>query len=147
MSNAPRSSSLKALCFVAVCLGLFVIYIWTVPTNRDVKKFLDGGSSGSSSGGGSYNGTSRDSRTVEAWTMAQLFLEDHLKSPSTASYGWQTSDDCVTNLGDGVYQVKGWVDSQNGFGATVRMKFVVKVKDAGDGNTWSLVGKPIMAQR
>lgn len=89
----------------------------------------------------------RKDLSSEAWVMAQLFLEDHLKSPSTASYGWQTSDDCVTNLGDGVYQVKGWVDSQNSFGATVRTEFVVKVKDKGDGNTWSLVGKPIMVQR
>jgi len=78
--------------------------------------------------------------------MTQGFVEDHLKSPSTASFGGmfdgQNHETCVTILGDGLYQVKGWVDSQNAFGATVQADFSLKVKNNGDGN-WSLIGQPV----
>ena len=69
-----------------------------------------------------------------AWVMAQNFIEPHLKSPSTADYGWQTSEECVTDMGDGRFVVKGWVDAQNAFGATVRSEFVVDFTIDSQGN-------------
>ena len=92
-------------------------------------------------------------KTIEAWTMAETFVAKLLKSPSTASFGsvfgeYQDPRECVRSLGKGIYQVTGWVDSQNGFGATVRTHFIVNVKDKGDAaGTWSMIGKPTMVQR
>lgn len=85
-----------------------------------------------------------------AWVFAQEFVKRSLKSPSTARFGstfgeYQNYEDCVTGLGDGEYLVKGWVDSQNSFGATVRSNFVLTVKD--NGKSWSLIGGPVIVTR
>ena len=85
----------------------------------------------------------------EAWFMAQQFVEDRLKSPGTAEYGqqglWDT-DERVTDLGGGKYRVRGWVDSQNSFGAKVRANFALTIQY--DGNErWRLVEGPIIQQR
>lgn len=66
-----------------------------------------------------------------AWGMARTFVETRLVSPGSADYGWQTSSECVTDLGQGVYVVKGWVDAQNRFGAKVRSYFTCRVKYVG----------------
>lgn len=69
--------------------------------------------------------------------MAQQFVNDRLKSPSTASYGgifsgdYQDADSVVTNLGGGKYRVVAWVDSQNAFGATIRTHFVCELEYVG----------------
>ena len=88
-----------------------------------------------------------------AWYMAKRFVKDYLKSPSTADFGgggfssdYQDPKKCVQIKSDGTYVVSGWVDSQNGFGATVRTRFRVNLRDKGDGN-WSLINVPIMVQR
>jgi len=92
-------------------------------------------------------------RRIEAWTMAERFVTERLKSPSTANFGgllsgnYQNPEECVTSLGQGEYRVKGWVDSQNAFGATVRTQFVLMVKDMGDNKTWQMVGEPVMLQQ
>lgn len=81
-----------------------------------------------------------------AWVIAQEFVNDRLKSPGTADYGWQTTDECVTDLGRGRYAVKGWVDSQNSFGGTVRIHFSLTVKYLGN-DKWQLEDEPVMVQR
>lgn len=89
---------------------------------------------------------------IAAWTMAQNFVQDRLKAPSTASFGSLLKGDvqdprkCVKYLGGRKYRVKGWVDSQNSFGAMVRADFSLVVQDNGKGN-WSLVGPIDMEQR
>ena len=89
---------------------------------------------------------------IEAWVVAQEFIKDYLKSPGTADWGslWggdhQNPETCVTNMGFDTYQVRGWVDSQNSFGATVRTDFLLMVKYKGNEN-WGLLKTPIMAQR
>ena len=90
----------------------------------------------------SHRTTAQTDKTIEAWTAAQVFMNEKLKSPSTANYGWQDPRKCVESLGERNYRVQGWVDSQNSFGATIRSKFSLIVKDEGDGNNWSLVGDP-----
>jgi hypothetical protein len=90
--------------------------------------------------------------SIDAWLMAKTFVERNLKSPSTASYGsvfggdYQDPKRCVTYLGENRFEVKGWVDSQNGFGATLRADFILTIKDRRDG-TWELIGEPIFVQR
>jgi hypothetical protein len=91
-------------------------------------------------------------KKIEAWTMAEKFITDRLKSPSTANFGkvlagtYQDPTTCVTKLEDGDYVARGWVDSQNAFGATVRVHFTAQVRDHGHGK-WSLVEEPTMVQR
>lgn len=81
--------------------------------------------------------------------IAEEFLKEHLKSPGTADFGgvlggdYQRPETCVAKIGDDTYRVKGWVDSQNSFGATVRTDFSLMVKHNGDGN-WILLQKPSM---
>ena len=87
----------------------------------------------------------------EAWVAAKTFVTGSLKSPSTADFGsvWkgtvQNPETCVTNMGENRYRVRGWVDSQNSFGATVRTDFEVEVELRGGG--WYLVSDPIFQQR
>jgi hypothetical protein len=88
---------------------------------------------------------------IGAWVMAQQFVKDGLKSPGSADFGsvfgeYQKADDCVTDLGDGKYQVRGWVDAQNAFGATLRSNFTVTLKYVGGGN-WQAVSGPTLVER
>ncbi|NOX54044.1 MAG: hypothetical protein GXP27_06305 [Planctomycetes bacterium] len=71
-------------------------------------------------------------KKVAAWVRAQILVERMLKSPGTASYGWQTASECVEHLGDDKFRVRGWVDAQNSFGATVRSDFTVLLRRVGD---------------
>src|SRR4051812_39127052 len=48
-----------------------------------------------------------------AGIYAEMYVEQTLKSPSSAKFG----DDSVTDLGKGEYSVSSYVDSQNSFGA------------------------------
>lgn len=70
----------------------------------------------------------------DAYVMAQNFVEDRLRSPSTADFP-SSSQARITHLGGGSYRVAAWVDSQNGFGAMVRTKFTCELH-TNDGNRW-----------
>jgi hypothetical protein len=78
---------------------------------------------------------------INAWIMTQNFVEDQLKSPSTASYGglfsgdYQDPNSVVTDLGGGKYRVRAWVDSQNSFGGQMRTHFTCELVDQG-GDSW-----------
>lgn len=90
-------------------------------------------------------GTTKPDRAdkIQAWVMTQQFVEQRLKSPSTANFGsilkgtYQSPEDCVTDLGGGRFRSVGWVDSQNAFGATIRTHFVCELKYVGGGK-WQL---------
>lgn len=71
-----------------------------------------------------------------AWVICQEFVERKLTSPSTADYPWDYRDK-VEVVGTNTYLVTSYVDSQNGFGATVRSTFSCKVKQ--DGDSWELI--------
>ncbi|MEL0120915.1 MAG: hypothetical protein VXB01_18420, partial [Opitutae bacterium] len=90
-------------------------------------------------GSSDSNETGSDSNDdkISAWVMAKDFVKERLKSPSTADFGgvfsdYQDPDSVVTVLGGGKYVVRAWVDSQNGFGATIRTRFVCKLEDMGN---------------
>lgn len=60
---------------------------------------------------------------------AKEFVLRALKAPSTAKF----SQVEAFSTGESEYEASGWVDSQNGFGATLRKKFIVQMKyDAGN---------------
>lgn len=77
-----------------------------------------------------------------AAVMCEDFVKQRLKSPSTAHFPGVTDTDYAktTTLSDTKpwkYQVTGVVDSQNGFGATVRSNYVCTVSTK-DNKTWTL---------
>lgn len=96
--------------------------------------------------------TDAGDRKVEAWVMAQFYVKACLKSPGTADFGglwggdYQNPKTHVSYLGNNEYLVRGWVDSQNAFGATVRTDFSLKLRDEG-GYSWSLIEGPVMVPR
>lgn len=76
--------------------------------------------------------------TVDAWLMAKQFVTDNLKSPATAqfpSYGKEN----VQALDGGDFQVAGYVDSQNGFGALLRTDWTCRLHYQGR-EKWLLRG-------
>jgi len=95
---------------------------------------------GSSDGGGTSSSRAPDK--IDAWVMAQQFVKDRLKSPSTADFGgifgdYQDPDKVVTDLGGGKFRVRAWVDAQNAFGATVRTRFILELEYVGN-DRWRL---------
>jgi hypothetical protein len=56
---------------------------------------------------------------LDAEIEVQYYVEDQLKAPSTAEFGLAE----VTDNGDGTFFVSNYVDSENGFGAKIRMNY------------------------
>lgn len=77
-------------------------------------------SSSTSSGDGKSN-------KIEAFTCAQMEVQDMLVSPSTAEFEYVSSSEATTALGGEKYLVSSYVDAQNSFGATVREYFTCSV--------------------
>jgi len=71
-----------------------------------------------------------DSDKIRIMAIVRTYLEERLKSPSTANYSGY-GETSVRSVGD-KYGVAGWVDSQNSFGAMLRMKYVIVLKKVGD---------------
>jgi hypothetical protein len=73
-----------------------------------------------------------DLRERAFYTVTQDVILPRLKSPSTAKFS-RFDESSVTEIPGG-YQVAGWVDSQNGFGAMLRSSFRCKLMV--DGTRW-----------
>lgn len=63
---------------------------------------------------------------------AREFVKRNLKAPSTAKFP-PTSTADVSKTTEGTYIISSYVDSQNGFGAMLRKKWVVELKYLEDG--------------
>ena len=62
-------------------------------------------------------------REITAMTYAQILVEEHLVSPSSAKFA---SFDEHNIVGTGLrYKVEGYVDSENAFGASLRNRYTV----------------------
>ena len=72
------------------------------------------------------NGDSKDSYghdKFDAFVIAENAVKEKMKSPSTAQFC--TTTEATIGRNGNTWTVKGWVDAQNGYGATVRANFVV----------------------
>lgn len=70
------------------------------------------------------SGLSEDAKKFEAYTYAENFVKMKIKSPSTARFpSTLEKSKHIVKIKEGKYKVASWVDSQNGFGATVRSGF------------------------
>ncbi|NQT14221.1 MAG: DUF4339 domain-containing protein [Planctomycetes bacterium] len=88
--------------------------------------------------GGNSRGrkSSGDNNTkINAYFMAKQFVTDRLKSPASAEFPSHPTS-CVEAT-DG-WHVKGYVDSQNSFGAMMRTQWTAVVRHKG-GSNWQLV--------
>ncbi len=75
----------------------------------------------------------------DVWNQAEKYVKTVLKSTGSADFGsffgeYQDPDACVEVLGEGKYFVRGWVDSQNSFGAKIRSHFDITLTN--EGGAW-----------
>lgn len=89
---------------------------------------------------------------LSALTMAQVFAKKGLRSPGTADFGsvfggTYQGIETVERLGPDKYRVRGWVDSQNTFGATVRATFDVTLRGPLENDNWRMLEGPNLVQR
>ena len=77
---------------------------------------------------------------VSALTMAEHFVKENLKSPSSAKFPWcsQKLIDSIITVNSYTWIVNSYVDSQNSFGAMLRTQYRAKVMYLGD-NKWKLL--------
>jgi len=93
---------------------------------------------GAATGGGNDGAPLSESAAV----MCESFVKKNLKSPGTADFPGVTDTDyaktkTISDTRPWKYKVTGVVDSQNGFGATVRTDYACTVSTK-DNDTWTL---------
>lgn len=66
-----------------------------------------------------------------AFVMSQNFVKKRLKSPASAQFPYKA--DVAEYKGDCTHTIMSHVDSQNGFGAMLRTRYVAEMKYTGDG--------------
>lgn len=115
LKNPKKKNSGCIIWLIVIAILIIILY-----------NYESSGDSSSSSGSSSSN-------KFLAYNYAEDFVKKNLKSPSTADFpGTYEKDEHITDLGGGKYKIKSWVDSQNGFGATIRTKFSCTMIFIGD---------------
>jgi len=90
------------------------------------------------SGDGPSTAERRCQDTGLAFVMSQNFVKQALRSPSSASFPSATSNGVnVRRSGECEFQVRGYVDSQNAFGAVLRNNYSITMRYNPDSNRWS----------
>ncbi len=75
---------------------------------------------------------------IEAFVMCEDPVKAQLRAPSTAEFpSTRAPGVSARHLGEGVYSVRGFVDSQNGFGAMLRTSWTCEIAENAN-QTWSL---------
>ena len=95
----------KIIISIAVFIGSFILFFVVVDNDRNAAP---------------------DKR--DAWVIASKFVQGEMKSPTTAEFP-RYDKSFVKDLGDCTFEVNGYVDGQNSFGATIRNNFNVTVKN------------------
>lgn len=86
--------------------------------------------------------THRVDRT-DACFMSQKFVSEELKAPSSARFPDWTEQNCQATSNGDLWTVVSFVDAQNGFGATVRSDYVVKMRYNNVADSWTLTNLSI----
>lgn len=82
------------------------------------------------------------------YIMSQTFVERRLRSPSTADFpsfhDSQVRSNQTSRTGNEcVFAVDGYVDAQNGFGATVRSRFFAEIQHDAEDGMWTALNVAI----
>jgi ribosomal protein L37E len=102
---------------VVIGVLIFILYLIGASSEDD---------SSSSSSSGSTN-------KFLSYTYAEDFVKKKLKSPGSAEFpGTFEKADHITELGYNKYKIISWVDSQNGFGASLRTRFSCVIEFNGE---------------
>jgi len=95
------------------------------------------------------NGGEKDHKTM-AFVLCTVYVENRLKSPSTADFPSSSSSD-IRDLGNNVFEIRSYVDAQNSFGAMIRNNFYCKIQytgsatdDDSNGKFWNLLQLDIL---
>lgn len=75
----------------------------------------------------------------DACWMAQKFVKEQLKAPSTATFAPCRQPDTVVNQTERIWHVRSWVDAENSFGALLRNNFNVDLIYYPSTDSWTLV--------
>jgi hypothetical protein len=82
-----------------------------------------------------------------AYYMSQEFVKMSLKAPSSAEFPrMEDSEVSVNYLGDCTHDVRAYVDAQNSFGAKIRNRYYVKLKNQKGTETWESLNVQIIGR-
>ena len=73
----------------------------------------------------------------DARTMAQIFVERRLKSPSTAEFPGGMREVHHVHVGGCEHTIGSWVDAQNSFGATIRTHYRIGMRYNPETGNWT----------
>lgn len=88
-------------------------------------------------GGWIYGTLTRQPTPAEAYSLCQRYVAARLSSPGSARFPAIHEAGVTIATGGDDFVVRGFVDSQNGFGAIIRTPFVCTVQHDGD-ERWKL---------
>jgi hypothetical protein len=78
---------------------------------------------------------------VAAYVMCQRYVSQQLRAPGSARYpSIGASGVQSEHQGDGRYLVRGYVDSQNAFGALLRAQWLCEIEHDGASDAWRSLG-------
>lgn len=106
-----------------IALGLFLlVFFWSYHNNMPEQQNNSGPSNS------------------DVYSMAQSFVKDRLRSPSTAKFPWSSEDYSVAvdKKDKNLYLVQSYVDAQNSFGATIRNRYFVLMRYNPTREVWNL---------
>jgi hypothetical protein len=87
-----------------------------------------------SSDGGGSGGDDNKNKVTDHNTMASVICKEYVKnsllSPSTADFPWPSSSD-TKEFANKIYEVRSYVDAQNGFGAMIRNNYYCQLQYTG----------------
>lgn len=112
--KAKRSTNIGLLILTGIIVAIIAIAMWS--SSRPKPPYLPS--------------------DTDAFVMCEQFVTDRLKAPKTADFA-SMSNSSISSLNSDTYTISSYVDSQNGFGAMVRTKFICKVKYVGN-EKWRL---------
>jgi len=70
-----------------------------------------------------------------AYAACERAVETELVSPGSAEFSGATGSE-IEEVSEGLYAIRGYVDSENSFGASLRTDFTCRVAE--DGDDWDL---------
>jgi hypothetical protein len=111
-------------CLIIIAAVIFIPLIFSKIVG------VDSGSASSRGNESGYQFGANDlSNHFMAYSIMEEYVKQRLKSPSSAEFPESRErKNHIKHLGNRKYHINSWVDSDNGFGASIRTKFVGEIK-------------------
>lgn len=82
-----------------------------------------------------------DTEKATCWALAKEVVLEKLKSPSSAEFPTYGNSGVTITCAGNLYTVKGYVDADNSFGASIRTTFTVTMEKSGSGDNAKFTAK------